>query len=181
MGRMSEAELVREWYGFAIAISREFYFAGADREDVEQEALAALVLAIRQHDPERSRLPSFAALVIRRRLMSAVTFANRQKHAALNEALAGDVINEDGRLTTRIELVPDSKADPHAELVRRQDIATIVDVVRRRLSPLERRALVGLTDGKTYAELELELGVSSKAIDNAVQRARLKARTALAA
>lgn len=61
----------------ARAIAREYFIRGADRDDVEQEALVALWEACRCYDRSKGTFPAFARLVIHRRLRDAVKIANR--------------------------------------------------------------------------------------------------------
>jgi len=71
----------------AIAIAREYYFPGADDNDVRQEALIGLWYAVKDFDPERGlSFPNFARLVIHRRLTGCLKMALRPGRMALSDA-----------------------------------------------------------------------------------------------
>lgn len=70
--------LLEEWRPFAIWIAREYRIPGADREDVEQEAMVALWQAVRDYRAGHgTTFKTFAALVIRRHLITCLVSAQR--------------------------------------------------------------------------------------------------------
>ena len=76
-------ELVARYRRFARARSRAYFVAGGDADDLEQEALIALVKAAGDHRPEDGPFRPFADLCITRGLVSAIRRANRHKHRVL--------------------------------------------------------------------------------------------------
>lgn len=139
-------DAIRAWTGLAYSIARGFHLPGQDRDDVRQEALIALWVGLRSHDPARVPLKPWLSFVVRRRLIGALQAATRPKHRVLSEAEPLD--------------------DPaRSEQPRSSDLAALLAP----LTLLEARACVGVAVGMEYAELG-----PVKAVDNALQRARRK-------
>lgn len=74
----------------AYGVANQYFLQGADREDVEQEALVALWLAARDYDPARGPFKPYAALWVHRRLQDKVKAAGRLKHRQLTFAVSLD-------------------------------------------------------------------------------------------
>lgn len=167
----------------ARAIASEFYLPGADRDDVVQEAMIALWIAAREYRPERGMsFRSFAAFVIRRRLVTALMTANAHKHRHLSEALSA--IERDGEIVDLLEFVADEAADPARIVEDREEALRLLRIVRDELSPTERHAVIAVANGLSYLEIGEADGASAtfrsdgrrryKRVENALQRARRK-------
>src|SRR5262245_56716415 len=133
--------------GLARSIAHQYFIPGADRDDVQQEALIGLWEAARLWDKERgASFATFASLVIHRRLHTCLKAANRRKHRFLTDASRdldlGTVEEPGGQLALILEALPS-------------------------LSELERQSLADSLNG---------VPIRSKRYDNALQRARRKLR-----
>ena len=160
---------LERWRPYALAISRAYFLPGAERADLEQEAMLGLFKALRDYRPDGGMsLRNFVALCVRRQVISAVKTATRQKHEPLTWAVRHET-NEDGDELAAAELIPDPRADVVDLIAAREELGRIAGVVRDRLSPLERHALIGFATGHSYEDLG-----GHKLIDNALQRARHK-------
>ena len=169
-------QLLTRYRRFARSRARAYFVAGGDAEDLEQEALIALVKAARDHRPQDGPFRPFADLCITRGLVSAIRRANRQKHRLLTHAVslsgapgrgaAGD--DEDAP-----ELAHRAPGPEDLVVAADHGRALGAEVVRR-LSPLERRVLALILDGRSYRDVAEELHRSAKAVDNALQRIKHK-------
>ena len=172
----------------AYAIARDYFLPGADVDDVRQEAMIGVWKALRDYRPDAgTTLRSFVAICVRRQCISAVKTATRAKHEVLNRAVYADrpVAGEEDELT-QLDMLVAPGADPARIVEDREQLAELLDVVAHDLSPLERRALIGLANGLSYEELREDASelrsrsggpstsVAPKSIDNALQRARRK-------
>lgn len=83
---MTAPALFTRHQGLARKIASDYHLPGADRDDVQQEALIGLWEAARAHDPSKGAFPAFAATVIRRRLASCLKSAHAQKHQPLTRS-----------------------------------------------------------------------------------------------
>lgn len=79
---MTKASLFTKGRPAAIRTASEFTVPGLDADDLRQEALIALWVALDKYDPTRSNVPSFARMVAERRLTSLLRAATRLKRTA---------------------------------------------------------------------------------------------------
>lgn len=159
-------------------IAREYFAKGASVEDMKQEAAFGFHKAVRDYRPDReSGFPNFAAICVRRQVISAVRASTRGKHAPLNLATSLDQpvpgIEDGGTLG---EVVPDRRyaVNPVAAVEHDQFLALVDRAVNGSLTGLERRAFAGVVDGTSYEDIAAREMQTPKAIDNAVTRARKK-------
>lgn len=140
---------VEEYRPLALAIARDYYFPGADADDVRQEAMIALALADRGYDRTRGSFHAFAKAVIHRRLTSALQVATRKKHRVLSEAV-------------ELETVEQAcwALDPAAIVEGREEALELLRRVREDLNPLQRHCLVASLNGLSHEEIALEVGGS---------------------
>ncbi|MCK4323642.1 MAG: sigma-70 family RNA polymerase sigma factor, partial [Armatimonadetes bacterium] len=69
--------------------ARDYFWAGADAEDVVQEGMIGLYKAVRDYSPGASiSFRCFARLCIRRQIITALKAATRHKHTLLNSSVA---------------------------------------------------------------------------------------------
>jgi len=158
----------------ARGIAREFYIPGADKDDVEQEALIGLWIAARDYEPDKGTFRSFAALVVRRRLVACVKTATRKKHLVLNAAIRTKIDTE-GDTQAIADLLPSlHQVVDVAE--SREQLAVVITAIGSDLTEFERECVIGIATGVDY----LALGPYKK-VDNALFRARRKLRRSLEA
>ncbi|HMA26057.1 MAG: sigma-70 family RNA polymerase sigma factor [Solirubrobacterales bacterium] len=142
--------LVRDYRWLAEAIAADFFFPGADRDDVKQEAMVALLEAARSYDPSRGPFKVLARIVVKRRLRDALKAARARKHELLSAASPLDGTQR-------------APADVVDLVALRLEVQRIVRASHA-LSPLEREALGMSLRGEPYYR--------DKRLDNAAQRAR---------
>ena len=70
----------------------------------------------------------------------------------------------------------DSALNPENLLILKEDVAAMQQRMREILSPLERRILQLYLEGCSYQEIAERLSITSKAVDNGLQRIRRKLR-----
>jgi RNA polymerase sporulation-specific sigma factor len=160
---------------------------GCEREDLAQEARIGLLAAIRAWQPQRGPFPAFAARCVRNQALLAIKAAARHKHQFLTHAISlnyeygGDATGpgEPGALSL-LDAVPstDTRTDPEARLLLNEQLRSMVRTMPS-LTQSESRALAGMLDGRSHAELGPAIGGSTKAASHAVDRARRKLAVAL--
>ena len=163
--------LVLRYRGIAYAISRSFYFEGAEWDDVKQEALIAVTGAVRTYQEGHIPFEAFVGFCVRRWLSSALLASQRQKHRILNESRRRATA-EDGDSFALAERLPDPNSDPADIIIRREGLRELIARMDD-LSPIERMAVVGIANGLSYNEIGECVGGRRRA-DNALQRARKK-------
>lgn len=159
----AECELIKRYTQLVRASARPMFLAGGDHEDLVQEGMIGLLDAIRSYNPEsETPFAAFAALCVRRRMISAVRSASAKKHAPLNESVP---LQTPSAVCT----------DPETELISREGFQRFTGALQSRLSPAERAVLALYLDGYSYGEISRRVGKPVKSVDNAVQRIRRKA------
>ncbi|MEG1012058.1 MAG: sigma-70 family RNA polymerase sigma factor [Ruthenibacterium sp.] len=139
---------------------------GLEYDDLVQEGIIALFHAIGAYSEQRgAAFATYAQTCIENAAVSAVRAATRQKHTPLNTFVPLNEADRADAVRTPEDLLLASERYSDAM----QDIAT-------RLSPLERQVLAAFLDGKSYATIAKQLGLSVKAVGNALQRVRAKLR-----
>lgn len=135
----------------ARAIARDYWLPGSEAQDVEQEALIGLWVAARRFEPGRgASFPTFARLVVKRRLAALLKAALAEKNRVLTGA---------GR---DLELVCGPDLD--RVVVARERLVRLVAAVGE-LTPLERVALARIVN---------DVPSTGRADDSARYRARVK-------
>ena len=155
---------------------RHHFLVGGDPDDLAQEALIGLYLAVRAHDPHGGAgFRTFAELCVSRQLVSAVRAATRLKHGPLNDYVPLHApASPQGETTLADVLAGPASADPVEEVVARERAAALRDRAAQALSELEVEVLRLHVDGVGYREIAVRLQRHAKSIDNALQRIRRK-------
>ena len=138
----------------------------ADVDDLVQEGLIALLRAIPQFDGTREvKFSSYAQTCILNRMRN---FVQRESRNAVPCDDLVQVMEEQGELAD-----PDT---PESILVEKESYAQRRMQVMAMLSAREWEILQCVMDGASYAETAARLGITEKAVDNAMQRIRRKMR-----
>lgn len=167
-------ELLDRYAGVAGARARAYYLAGADREDLLQEARIGLYKAVRDFDPaRRTPFAAFADLCVTRQVISAVQAASRHKHGPLNEYVPIFGLTAE-REDHRLRLPTRRYDDPVQAVLLAEWIAELQRYVDESLSELEVQVLRLHLDGHSYADIAAVLQRHGKTVDNALQRVKRK-------
>ena len=178
-GNVAALETLLERYRrFARAKGRSYFLVGADSDDIEQEGMIGLYKAIRDFRPERqASFRAFAELCITRQIITAIKTATRQKHQPLNQyvSISGSKASADEHERNMEHLLDDHHiADPADQVVSRERMAEMREMMAAMLSGLEVDVLQLYVEGKSYQEIGEQLGRHVKSIDNALQRIKRK-------
>lgn len=166
---MSVPALWTKHRAVALSVAAEFHVPGSERQDVEQEALIGLWMAARAWTPGGgASFPTFARLVVRRRLATFLQAALRGKQGPLNDSLRLTVREDSGEVAIVDTLA--GGRDPCEVVVLRETLERLAAALAS-LTELERAALAVVVEDGRYAH--------DKRLDNAVFRARHKLRTAV--
>ena len=140
---------------------RQFRCAGIEDEDLAQEALMGLLAAVRTYREDKgASFTTYATACIRHRLLSVV-----RRYGPLAEREVP--MEESPELT-------DDAADPALHLQEQEELDSLMTRIRTQLTEMEYRVLLLRLGDCSYAEIATRLGVTPKAVDNAVQRIRRK-------
>ena len=153
------------------------YLIGGDTDDLIQEGMIGLFKAIRDYNKEKeSSFFHFAELCISRQLYTVVEAYNRKKHAPLNSYVSlYSGTNEDG-VVLADSLTASVTEDPEQLMIDQENMLLFLEKVKERLSKMEAQVLDYYLTGLNYQQIAEEMKKSPKAIDNALQRIKVKIR-----
>ena len=174
----SEAEdlLIRRYTRVVKALTRPFFLAGADNEDLIQEGMLGLLSAIRSFNPlGGASFKTYSRLCIRRRLISAVRSASYSQNVSLDDCLSLESPLFDEYLPEMAYgLRIDSPQRPEELVIDKENTKVLFQNVFNALSKYEQLVLRCYLSGSSYREIAEMTGKTEKAVDNAIQRIRRK-------
>lgn len=137
-----------------------------ERDDLVQEGAIGLMDAVAHYDAASGTpFQAYASVCIENRILSALRTQSRQKNLPLNESVPLDGLEISAAV---------SSSDPEDVFFGRERLKSLMDAVRTRLSPLERKVLESYLGGRSYREIASRVGLTEKSVDNALQRIRRK-------
>ncbi len=147
---------------------------GLEPDDVSQEAMIAVINAVRSYSPERSvSFRTYVTVCIDNRVRSLLRSQSGKKHKPLNESISfGDLSEHGGADTPQVSLK--FSEDPEALVIKQEHDRHIWQQIVSVLSDLERAVFTAYLSGYTYEEIARQFGLSVKSVDNALQRSKLK-------
>ncbi len=151
---------------------RPYFLAGGDSEDLLQEGM---ISAMREYDPQGgASFQTYAALCIRRRIISAAKSASRLKHSPLNDCISlEEVLSDEKQSLSRLTGQRFDRS-PEDQVLAREREADVLAAYARYLSEFETQILEHFLSGESYQSIAAHCGCSRKSVDNAVQRIRKK-------
>ena len=160
--------------------AKAMFLAGGETDDLIQEGMLGLFKAIRDFEPERGiPFSSFAQLCVSRQIQKAVETSNRKKNQPLNAYISISDPGETGDGLTEELLRADHAVNPEQMMIDTESMEQTKKKVMGSLSSLEAQVLKLHLQGYDYHAIARKLNRSEKAIDNALQRIRQKARQIL--
>ncbi|MDI3280509.1 MAG: sigma-70 family RNA polymerase sigma factor [Bacillota bacterium] len=176
--------LVKKYTPLVRYIARNYYVRCMEFDDLMQEGMIGLLHAIQEYDQSRYdkiKFSSFAYLCILRRIYNILKQSNGNKQRALNEAVSlfSYANQEETRQVVDLVESEDRRLNPEEMAERKYVESRIQEVLRHHLSLLEYTVITFLLAGYSYGEIQREIGVNVKVIDNARTRVRLKIRRLL--
>ncbi len=157
--------------------ARTYFLIGADREDIIQEGMIGLYKAVMDYQFDRqASFRAFAELCITRQIISAIKGATRKKHIPLNTYISFNrSVFEGENERPLIDVLTSTRiSDPEEVLIGRENYAAVADSIEHSLSKLERGTLGLYLYGYSYQQIADALQVTTKSVDNAIQRVKKK-------
>lgn len=184
---MTELEfenLIEENKGLVRAISRSYFLAGGEQDDLYQEGMIGLLDAIKNFDLSRGGFDShefkaFASVCIKRQILDAIKHANTQKNQALNNYVSFTQKNSDDE---EFELQFNNLSaigcaqDPESVILSKETNNELIKNLNKVLSAFEKEVLELYLQGDSQSQIAARLEKSVKQIDNTIQRIKTKAR-----
>lgn len=157
-------EITHRYKGLIRLISKDYSYPGFDSSDFMQLGLLGLYSACKTYKSESAlSFKNFAAVCIRRRYISLVRSLLNQKSIPADALVSIDHVQN-----------LDAASTPEALLLDKENDRLFYELVKNKLSHMEMCALKGYIGGMSYSEIAESTGLSTKAVDNALQRVRKK-------
>jgi len=156
--------------------ARSYYIAGGDRDDIMQEAMIGFYKAIRDYRADKNTsFKAFAELCMTRQILTAIKAALRLKHLPLNSYVPFDRDDLKDMLPKKDRTSGlDYEGDPQYLFVEREAGEAAQKELYDLLSDLEKRVFDRYFLGESYEEIADSLEITTKSVDNAVQRIKRK-------
>ena len=141
-------------------------YCPAAADDLMQEGFMGLLKAVKTYDPQKNvKFVTYAAVCIKNKMLSAVK----------KNSMIADIPEEE--LEERFFY--DSEEIPENIIIQNERMSEIYDKISSTLSEQEWQVFQLFLTGMSYNQMALNLGVSVKAVDNAMQRVRRKLKSLL--
>lgn len=161
------------------AKASKYFIYGAENNDVFQEGMIGLYLAIKNfNQTEHTSFKTFANICVERQLITAIKSANRQKHQVLNTAISmnATMCEKDNSEEIGTYIYSDKLMSDPLEIISNVEYyKNINKEINEVLSKHEREVLEEFKEGKSYSEIAKTLHCNTKSVDTAMTRIRRKA------
>ncbi len=148
---------------------------GLELSDLVQEGMIGLNHAIeRYHEQKDILFYTYARLCIQRKMISVVVGSNRGKNKILNESVSYD--DDESNL---IKVLKDNNPSPEEVILDLEFEKDLIDRIKLELTTLENQVFELLISGFERQEIANLLDKDKKAIENAIQRIKVKIKKVL--
>lgn len=142
-------------------------------DDMLQEAHMTVLNAIANYDVSKnSSFKTFAAVCINNRLLNFIK--SKSAKQIVSQSGFTDLESSDNLPGNNSEIV-----DPESIFIDKEQYKLLREIIKNLLSALEYDVFECILEGKSYEETANKLSLSSKSVDNALQRVRKKLRNIL--
>lgn len=149
--------------------------SGVEISDLIQEGMLALNKAIIQYkDNHNSTFYTFAKTCIERRMLNVIATTRRLKHKFLNESVSFDLTSNTDDSVSLENLFYDEKENPEFMIFSKENENDLLSQIQNILTSFENQVFELKYNDFEYKEIARILDKQPKAIDNALQRIRLK-------
>lgn len=148
---------------------------GIDYNDLKQEGFIGLNDAITHFSDRKNVLfYTYAKKCIERRIVSSLVSASRLKNKVLNESISYD---DDSNILDK--LLKDDRNNPELIIENNEIEEKLIKDIKKKLTNYEEQVFELMLSDFNYREIADILDRSPKAIDNAIQRIRIKVKESL--
>ena len=171
----ASSELALRYRPLVKICTRPYFLVGGDSEDLIQEGMIGLLSSIKSFDSRQNcSFRSYAELCIKRRILSAIKSATRNKHFPLNSRLTLEEIYSDDDSTQNVIMDERYNQTPEQLYIKQEELTDLNKLRTTILSALEQRVLELYLDGLSYEEIAKGCGKPVKSVDSALQRIKKK-------
>ena len=168
--------IIIRYRNFVYSKAKKFFLVGSEPDDLIQEGMIGLYEAVKNFQDEKASFKAFAGVCIKRKMISAVKTATRNKHKPLNSYISLDknAYDTEGESVLIDAVSPKYPQNPEAIVIDKENLNGIENKINRTLSKLELEVLMYYLDGYSYQQIAEKIDRDVKAVDNAIQRIKRK-------
>lgn len=151
----------------------------SDIDDFEQEGMIGLYDSIENYDDKKGAgFKTYAAVVIRNRLLNVYASRNNLKNSLLKDYISTDLADTDPEWNEKVSIQsPDMTPEEIALYLELKE--KLEKVFATCLTEAERTALSLKMNGVPVRKIALSLNITEKAAEKAIERARKKIRNSI--
>ena len=141
----------------------------ADRDDLIQEGLIGLLNAVKTYrDAKGAAFRTYCSVCVQNKMLTEMEKRSSSKQQAMQNYLPLEELDRSA--------VNSDEDDPFRIIAAQEGHDLLMEKAKTLLSGLEQETLALYLSGYSYEEIAERLGLSYKAVDNALQRVRRKLR-----
>lgn len=171
--------LIEKFYPMVVRIASQFYAPWAEFDDIVQNGLIGLIKAIFYYEPGKSSFSTFAWRSIESEVKTFITYQNRKKNRMLSDSTSMDSVFDDVDDEQIDYFVADTATNTN--VVRNTILSIVHEEILESLNEDEIKIFELWLDGYSYKEIEEQVGVNFKKVDNTVQKIKRIVRSRLSA
>lgn len=158
-------------------VTRKYFLVGGDNDDLLQEGMIALYKAINSYDETKGvAFATYAKTVIEHTIINAIKSDASNKNVMLNSSYG---LTNQGQVTNNSDddfgyTIASDSLSPESQVISTEQTKDIVKQIKDCLSDYELKILKFYLKGLSYTQIAGELSVSSKSVDNALNRIKNK-------
>lgn len=144
-----------------------------EAEDLFQEGMLGLLNAMRNYDDKKgASFRTFAGVCIVNNILSALKSVSRRRH--IPSSLFISINSNENINDFHSTLISEHEINPEDIIIQREGVKELMNYINKRLSSFEMAVFTAYLGGYPYSEIAKRMYSDSKAIDNALQRAKYK-------
>jgi len=171
--------IIEKFYPMVVRIASQFYAPWAEFDDIVQNGLIGLIKAIFYYEPGKSSFSTFAWRSIESEVKTFITYQNRKKNKMLSDSTSMDSIFDDVDDEQIDYFVADTSTTTN--VVRNTILSIVHEEILESLKEDEIKIFELWLDGYSYKEIEEQVGVNFKKVDNTIQKVKRIIRNRLSA
>ncbi len=158
------------------AIARSYYIVGGDEDDLIQQGMIGVFLAVKSYNGVGPFAP-YVFKGIKNRIIDLIRQSNQKKHAPLYNYIS--LSSQDDADMLKSSITMDDKFEPEREYINKEEEHELKIKIKNALSNYENEVLSLYLEGYSYDDISGKMGKNHKSIDNALQRIKKKIQTVL--
>lgn len=166
--------LLRRYSCYVKRIARSFYLVGAENDDLIQEGMLGLYNAICTFDNSKAGFKTYCVMCIKNSIIDAIKSANRLKYSPLNNSVSYNQTSAQANNTFMIDLFTNGIDSAEIIAMQNEEYSNLLQYISAVLNKKELEILKYYLSGKPYREISDALDISTKKVDNTVQKIKKK-------